>query len=72
MNGGTERPTEADAAPETVPTTTVGAVRQGPFAPAYRLISVALVSLITIIAFEAMAIGTAMPSAARELDAVRS
>ena len=49
-----------------------GEVREGPFAPAYRLISVALVALITIIAFEAMAISTAMPSAARDLDAVRS
>jgi MFS family permease len=49
-----------------------GELRQGPFAPAYRLISVALVALITIIAFEAMAISTAMPSAARDLDAVRS
>jgi MFS family permease len=53
-------------------TTTDGATRLGPFAPAYRLISVALVALITIIAFEAMAIGTAMPSAAQDLDAVRS
>ena len=52
--------------------TTESATRLGPFAPAYRLISLALVSLITIIAFEAMAIGTAMPSAARDLDAVRS
>ena len=45
---------------------------RGPFDPAYRLISVALLALITIIAFEAMAISTAMPSAARDLDAVRS
>ena len=44
----------------------------GPFAPAYRLITVALVALVTIIAFEFMAIATAMPSAAVELDAVRS
>lgn len=81
MNGGTERPSGADTAAETEPDTaaadtdraeTEGALRQGPFAPAYRLISVALVSLITIIAFEAMAISTAMPSAARDLDAVRS
>ncbi len=45
---------------------------RGPFDPAYRLISVALVALITIIAFEAMAISTAMPSAANDLGAVRS
>lgn len=68
MTGATRRPTvpEGGVAP------TDGPVRLGPFAPAYRLISVALVALITIIAFEAMAIGTAMPSAARDLDAVRS
>jgi MFS family permease len=40
--------------------------------PAYRLLTVALLALVTIIAFEAMAISTAMPSVARELDAVRS
>ncbi|HET8982349.1 MAG TPA: MFS transporter, partial [Pedococcus sp.] len=54
------------------PSTTPSAAVRGPFDPAYRLISVALVALITIIAFEAMAISTAMPSAARDLDAVRS
>jgi MFS family permease len=40
--------------------------------PAYRLLTVALLALVTIIAFEAMAISTAMPQVARELDAVRS
>ncbi|MEO8555550.1 MAG: MFS transporter [Actinomycetota bacterium] len=44
----------------------------GPMGPAYRLLTVALLALITIIAFEAMAISTAMPSVARDLDAVRS
>ena len=39
---------------------------------AYRLLTVALLALVTIIAFEAMAISTAMPSVARDLDAVRS
>jgi MFS family permease len=38
----------------------------------YRLLTVALLALVTIIAFEAMAISTAMPAVARELDAVRS
>ncbi|MDV3296590.1 MAG: MFS transporter [Brachybacterium paraconglomeratum] len=38
----------------------------------HRLITLALLALITIIAFEAMAISTAMPVVARELDAVRS
>ena len=40
--------------------------------PDYRLLTVALLALVTIIAFEAMAISTAMPAVARELDAVRS
>lgn len=38
----------------------------------YRLLTVALLALVTIIAFEAMAISTAMPQVARDLDAVRS
>jgi MFS family permease len=49
-----------------------GDVRIGAFSPAYALISVALVALIIVIAFENMAVSTAMPEAARELDAVRS
>ena len=40
--------------------------------PAYRLLTLALLALVTIIAFEAMAISTAMPSVASDLDAVRS
>jgi MFS family permease len=40
--------------------------------PAYRLVTGALLALVTIIAFEAMAISTAMPSVAKDLDAVRS
>ncbi len=44
----------------------------GPFSPAYRVITVAVVALITIVAFEFMAIATAMPAAAEELDAVGS
>jgi MFS family permease len=40
--------------------------------PAHRLVTISLVSLVTIIAFEAMAISTAMPIIARDLDAVRS
>ena len=43
----------------------------GPFSPAYRLITIAIIALVTIIAFEAMAIATAMPQAAEDLDAVR-
>ena len=39
---------------------------------AYRLLTVAVLALVTIIAFETMAISTAMPSVARDLDAIRS
>ena len=44
----------------------------GPMGSAYRLLTVALLALVTIIAFEAMAISTAMPAVAKDLDAVRS
>ena len=41
-------------------------------APAYRLVTIALVTLTTMIAFEAMAVTTAMPRAAEQLGAVGS
>ncbi len=44
----------------------------GPMSAAYRVVTVALVLLTTMIAFEAMAVTTAMPRAAEELDAVGS
>jgi MFS family permease len=46
--------------------------RTGVFHPRFVLLSLSLVALITVIAFEGMAVSTAMPAAARELDAVRS
>src|SRR5665647_153364 len=46
--------------------------QRGPMSSAYRWLTVALLALVTIIAFEAMAISTAMPSVAKDLDAVRS
>src|SRR5665811_228719 len=46
--------------------------QRGPMGSAYRLLTVALIALVSIIAFEAMAISTAMPSVAKDLDAVRS
>lgn len=49
-----------------------GETATSPFGTAYLLVSLALVSLVTIIAFEGMAISTAMPAAAKELGAVRS
>lgn len=44
----------------------------GPFDSAYRIVTVSILALVTIIAFEAMAISTVMPQVAVELDAVRS
>jgi MFS family permease len=44
----------------------------GVFGPTLRVLSTALVALVTVIAFEGMAVSTAMPEAARELHAVRS
>jgi MFS family permease len=44
----------------------------GPMSRQYRVISVSLLALVTIVAFEAMAISTAMPVVARDLGAVRS
>ncbi|WP_344194901.1 MFS transporter [Pedococcus aerophilus] len=54
------------------PPTGVAPSREGVFSSSYALLSLALVALITVIAFEGMAVSTAMPDAARELDAVRS
>lgn len=44
----------------------------GPMSGRFRLLTIALLSLVTIVAFEAMAISTAMPVVASRLDAVRS
>lgn len=46
--------------------------RSGVFGPEYAALTLALVSLILVIAFESMAVSTAMPEVALELDAVRS
>ncbi|MFB0629198.1 MFS transporter [Streptomyces sp. AB3(2024)] len=42
----------------------------GVLGPAYRTLSVGMISVIFLIAFEATAVGTAMPVAARELDGI--
>ena len=42
------------------------------FGPEFAALTLAIVSLITVIAFESMAVSTAMPEVAVELDAVRS
>jgi MFS family permease len=54
----------ADAAPR--------ASTDGPLSPAYRLVTVAIVVQVTLLAFEALAVSTAMPVVAADLDAVRS
>jgi len=48
-----------------------GAV-QGPFSSAYRIVTLSILALVTIIAFESMAVSTVMPEVATELRAVRS
>ena len=55
------RPLAADASP---------AARRG--LPGHRLVTVAIIGQVTFVAFEAMAVATAMPVVASELDAVRS
>ena len=45
---------------------------EGPFSRAYRVVTVSILALVTIIAFESMAVSTVMPDVAIELDAVRS
>lgn len=44
----------------------------GPFSAAYRIVTISILALVTIIAFESMAVSTVMPEVAHELDAVRS
>ena len=46
--------------------------RSGIFGPRYGMVTAAIVALVSIVAFESMAISTAMPKAAIELDAVGS
>ena len=44
----------------------------GLFGPEFAALTIAIIALISVIAFEAMAVSTAMPEVAVELDAVRS
>ncbi|MEV3875044.1 MFS transporter [Streptomyces sp. NPDC049906] len=46
------------------------AVEGGVLGPGYRALSIGIVSVVLLIAFEATAVGTAMPVAARELDGI--
>jgi len=45
---------------------------EGPLGRSYLEVTLAVLALVTIVAFEAMAVSTAMPTVARDLDAVRS
>ncbi|AXL88925.1 MFS transporter [Streptomyces sp. CB09001] len=58
------------AAPAEPSVTTAGAPAETVLSSAYRALSIGIVSVIVLIAFEATAVGTAMPVAARELDGV--
>ncbi len=49
-------------------TLTPPAVKVGPFAPPYRALTTGAVALVSLVAFEALAIATAMPTVARDLD----
>ena len=44
----------------------------GPLSTSYVEVTLAILALVTIVAFETMAVSTAMPTVARDLDAVRS
>ncbi|MFI5990380.1 MFS transporter [Streptomyces sp. NPDC051362] len=54
----------------TVPPEVEGDGEDGVLGRAYRALSIGIVSVVLVIAFEATAVGTAMPVAARELDGV--
>lgn len=68
------RPSPATLTPVSAGTTTGGATPRthGPLGPQHRLITLAIIALVSIVAFEAMAISTAMPIVAEDLHAVRS
>ncbi|MFF0202158.1 MFS transporter [Streptomyces sp. NPDC005017] len=61
------RDTDVAPAPELTP---AEATDEGVLSRSYRALSIGIVSVVLLIAFEATAVGTAMPVAARELDGV--
>ncbi|MGI5369656.1 MFS transporter [Streptomyces iakyrus] len=63
------KPRDADVE-EAVDPPSVAEREEGVLGAAYRALSVGIVSVVLLIAFEATAVGTAMPVAARELDGV--
>lgn len=56
--------------PETTATTEPGAGPGSIFSPEYSVLTLGVISVMTIVAFEAMGVITAMPTAARELDGI--
>ncbi|MEU7717181.1 MFS transporter [Streptomyces tibetensis] len=63
------KPRDADVVGTAVPSSLAGG-DEGVLGPGHRALSVGIVSVVLLIAFEATAVGTAMPVAARELDGV--
>ncbi|MET8489081.1 MFS transporter [Streptomyces tendae] len=63
-------PRDTDVAVPAEPAPTTAAPAETVLSRAYRALSIGIVSVIVLIAFEATAVGTAMPVAARELDGV--
>ncbi|MFD9793300.1 MFS transporter [Streptomyces sp. NPDC059070] len=61
-------PTDREAPP--LPADPVGEDRGGVLGRTYRALSIGTITVVLLIAFEATAVGTAMPVAARELDGV--
>ncbi|MGV9451080.1 MFS transporter [Streptomyces sp. NPDC003635] len=64
-------PRDTDVAPTADPSTAVSSESaETVLSRSYRALSIGIVSVVLLIAFEATAVGTAMPVAARELDGV--
>ncbi|MET9185432.1 MFS transporter [Streptomyces tendae] len=63
-------PRDTDVAVPAEPVPATAAPAETVLSRAYRALSIGIVSVIVLIAFEATAVGTAMPVAARELDGV--
>ncbi|MFI8216024.1 MFS transporter [Streptomyces sp. NPDC085932] len=63
------KPRDADVVGAAVPSVP-GEEHEGVLGPGHRALSIGIVSVVLLIAFEATAVGTAMPVAARELDGI--
>ncbi|MFE2045391.1 MFS transporter [Streptomyces sp. NPDC059477] len=67
----TPKPTDTDVVDATAPTEgRPGGPKESVLSRPYRALSIGITSVVLLIAFEATAVGTAMPVAARELDGV--